>query len=170
MSFACGRKPVARLAAVFASMLIVAVAILPNPARGGSPQELYTLNCWGCHQPHAEGIPGSVPRLAHSMGDFLHVSGGRGYLVQVPGVATAALNDAEIAEVLNWLLFTFNRAELPPGFKPYTASEVKGYRAHHLTNVVETRDSLIKQLKAKGIELPDDRFAGEPVSQQASQH
>jgi hypothetical protein len=98
------------------------------------------------------------------MGDFLKVPGGREYLVQVPGVATAALSDAEIAEVLNWLLFTFNQPELPKDFKPYTATEVALDRAHQLIRVVETRDALIKDLKAKGIELPDDRFSGEPAT------
>lgn len=150
---------------LLATLLGVALLAGAAPARaGGSPAELYTLNCWGCHKPHAEGIPGTVPRLAHSMGDFLHVPGGRAYLVQVPGVATAALSDAEIAEVLNWLLATFNEAELPKDFKPYTADEVARYRAHQLIQVVETRDALVRQLKAKGIEVPDDHVSGEPAA------
>jgi mono/diheme cytochrome c family protein len=162
--------PVALAAALVAVALIaVGIVAASRPAlAGGSPAELYTLNCWGCHKPHAEGIPGTVPRLADSMGDFLHVPGGRAYLVQVPGVATAALSDAEIAEVLNWLLFTFNKAELPEDFKPYTAAEVARYRAHQLIRVVETRDALVKQLKAKGIEVPDDRLAGEPTAPPAA--
>jgi mono/diheme cytochrome c family protein len=164
---ALSTSPVALTDAAVAAVALIVVGVLAvsTPVRaGGSPAELYTLNCWGCHKPHAEGIPGTVPRLAHSMGDFLHVPGGRAYLVQVPGVATAALSDAEIAEVLNWLLFTFNKTELPKGFKPYTAAEVARYRAHQLLRVVETRDALVKQLKAKGIEVPDDRLAGEPTA------
>lgn len=161
-------------AALAAALTIVAfttagtLAAAAPALAGGSPAELYTLNCWGCHKPHAEGIPGTVPRLADSMGDFLHVPGGRAYLVQVPGVATAAMSDAEIAQVLNWLLFTFNKAELPTDFKPYTAAEVARYRAHRLIRVVETRDALVKQLKAKGIDVPDDRLAGEPTAAPAA--
>lgn len=154
-------KPRARAAAVAVlAMLAVGAPVFA----GGSPAELYTLNCWGCHKPHAEGIPGTVPRLAHSMGDFLHVPGGRAYLVQVPGVATAAMSDAEIAKVLNWLLVTFNKDELPEDFKPYTADEVARYRTHQLIRVVETRDALVRELKAKGIEVPDDRISGEPAA------
>jgi mono/diheme cytochrome c family protein len=137
---------------------------------GGSPAELYTLNCWGCHKPRAEGIPGTVPRLANSMGDFLHVPGGREYLVEVPGVAASALSDAEIAEVLNWLLVTFNKAETPPDFKPYTAAEVAKYRPHQLIKITETRDDLVKRLKAKGIVVPDDRLAGEALAPPLAQH
>ncbi len=158
------------LAAAGILALAAAAMVAAAPAQaGGSPAELYTLNCWGCHKPHAEGIPGTVPRLANSMGDFLHVAGGRAYLVQVPGVATAALSDAEIAEVLNWLLVTFNKAELPADFKPYTAAEVARYRAHQLIRIVETRDALVRQLKAKGIEVPDDQLAGEPAGAPAAQ-
>ena len=137
---------------------------------GGSPAELYTLNCWGCHKPRAEGIPGTVPRLANSMGDFLHVPGGREYLVEVPGVAASALSDAEIAQVLNWLLFTFNKAETPPDFKPYTAAEIAKYRPHQLIKITETRDDLVKRLKAKGIVVPDDQLAGEALATPLAQH
>jgi mono/diheme cytochrome c family protein len=104
------------------AVLIVALSIASGALAGGSPAELYTLNCWGCHKPRAEGIPGTVPRLADSMANFLRVPGGREYLVEVPGVAASALSNAEIAEVLNWLLVTFNKAEMPPDFKPYTAA------------------------------------------------
>jgi len=71
-------------------------------ALAASPVELYTLNCWGCHLPHAEGIPGTVPRLAHSMGYFLAIPEGRAYLVQVPGVANSPLDNEQITQVLNW--------------------------------------------------------------------
>ena len=104
------------------------------------------------------------------MGDFLHVPGGREYLVEVPGVAASALSDAEIAQVLNWLLVTFNKAETPPDFKPYTAAEVAKYRPHQLIKITETRDDLVKRLKAKGIVVPDDQLAGEALATPLAQH
>jgi mono/diheme cytochrome c family protein len=152
------------------ALLIVALSIASAALAGGSPAELYTLNCWGCHKPRAEGIPGTVPRLADSMANFLRVPGGREYLVEVPGVAASALSNAEIAEVLNWLLVTFNKAEMPPGFKPYTAAEIARYRPHQLIRITETRDDLVKRLKAKGIIVPDDQVAGEPLATTPSQH
>ena len=154
---------------VVALLPIAALLIAPYAIAAGSPAELYTLNCWGCHKPHAEGIPGTVPRLAHSMGDFLKVPGGREYLVEVPGVAASSLTDAEVAEVLNWLLYTFNKPELPAGFKPYTAAEIAAYRSHQLIRITETRDELVKQLKARGIVVPDDRIAGEALAKPLAQ-
>lgn len=152
------------------AVLIVALSIASAALAGGSPAELYTLNCWGCHKPRAEGIPGTVPRLADSMANFLRVPGGREYLVEVPGVAASALSNAEIAEVLNWLLVTFNKAEMPLDFKPYTAAEIARYRPHQLIRITETRDDLVKRLKAKGIVVPDDQLAGEPLATTPSQH
>ena len=152
------------------AVLIATLWIASAALAGGSPAELYTLNCWGCHKPRAEGIPGTVPRLADSMGDFLRVPGGREYLVEVPGVAASALSNAEIAEVLNWLLITFNKAEMPAEFKPYTSAEIAKYRPHQLIRITETRDDLVKRLKAKGIIVPDDQMAGEPLATTPSQH
>jgi mono/diheme cytochrome c family protein len=152
------------------AVLIAALSFAGTALAGGSPAELYTLNCWGCHKPRAEGIPGTVPRLANSMGYFLHVPGGREYLVEVPGVAASSLSDAEIAEVLNWLLYTFNKAETPAGFKPYTAAEVAKYRSHQLIEITETRDRLVKQLKAKGLIVPDDQVAGEALAAPLARH
>ncbi len=152
------------------AVLIAALSIASTALAGGSPAELYTLNCWGCHKPRAEGIPGTVPRLADSMADFLHVPGGREYLVEVPGVAASALSDAEIAQVLNWLLFNFNKAEMPADFKPYTAAEIARVRPHQLIRITETRDDLVKRLKAKGIIVPDDQLAGEALATPLAQH
>src|SRR5579864_7040514 len=152
------------------AMLIAALSFAGPALAGGSPAELYTLNCWGCHKPRAEGIPGTVPRLADSMANFLRVPGGREYLVEVPGVAASALSNAEIAEVLNWLLVTFNKAEMPLDFKPYTAAEIARYRPHQLIRITETRDDLVKRLKAKGIVVPDDQLAGEALATPLAQH
>jgi len=151
-------------------VLIFALSIASAALAGGSPAELYTLNCWGCHKPRAEGIPGAVPRLADSMADFLLVPGGREYLVEVPGVAASALSDAEVALVLNWLLCTFNKAEVPSDFKPYTAAEIAKDRPHQLINITETRDALVKRLKAKGIIVPDDQLAGQALATPPARH
>ena len=153
------------------AVLVGALALASAARAGGSPPaELYTLNCWGCHKSRAEGIPGTVPRLADSMADFLHVPGGREYLVEVPGVAASSLSDAEIAQVLNWLLFTFNKAEMPADFTPYTAAEVAKYRPHQLIQITEARDVLVERLKAKGIVVPDDQVAGEALATPPVQH
>ncbi|MGC1676570.1 MAG: cytochrome c [Candidatus Binataceae bacterium] len=139
------------LAIVTAALALTLAA--PLASRAAPPAELYTLNCWGCHGAGATGIPGTVPRLAHSMGYFLRIPEGRAYLVQVPGVENSALDDAQTATILNWMLETFSRTELPPDFKPYTAAEVKTYRAHRLESVIDTRSALAKKLAAQGCSI-----------------
>jgi mono/diheme cytochrome c family protein len=138
-----------RTFAIATAAFAVALAA-PLASQAESPAEMYTLNCWGCHGAGAKGIPGTVPRLAHSMGYFLRIPEGRAYLVQVPGVENSALDDAQTAIILNWMLDTFSRAELPPDFKPYTAAEVKAYRAHRLESVIDTRSALAKKLATQG--------------------
>jgi len=125
------------------------------PALAESASQLYTMNCWGCHSPHAEGLPGSVPRLAHSMGYFLHLPEGRTYLVRVPGVANSPLNDQQIADVLNWMLNTFSKDELPKDFVPYTVEDVRAHRPQPILNVKDARRALAKQLATMGYTVSD---------------
>jgi hypothetical protein len=68
-----------------------------------NPAQDYTLFCMGCHAAQAEGVPGKVPPLAHSLGLFMRTAAGRNYLLRVPGAANSALSDAQLAAVLNWL-------------------------------------------------------------------
>jgi mono/diheme cytochrome c family protein len=143
-------------------LLTVSIAILAAApfARATPADQLYTLNCWGCHQPRAQGIPGSVPRLADSMGYFLYIPEGRAYLAEVPGVAAAPLSDEEAARVLNWILVTFSKAQLPEHFVPYTAAEVHQCRTHKLVNVIDTRRRLAAKLSAMGLKVShDDRLS-----------
>ena len=60
----------------------------------------YMLNCQGCHGPEGRGSP-DVPALRNFSGYFLHVPEGRDFLVQVPGVANAALAPEALAQLLN---------------------------------------------------------------------
>ena len=89
----------------------------------------YMLHCQGCHLPGAEGSEGRVPPMNDFVGYFLHSKAGREFLIRVPGVAHAALTDDEIAELMNWLLPRFSRAQLPKQFEPFTVAEVSRLRA-----------------------------------------
>lgn len=146
-------------------LLLALILTIVTPAMAGEPPppshqkypapiQLYVMNCWGCHKPGGEGIPGTVPRLKDTVGNFLRVPGGRQYLIEVPGVAGSALSNAQVAEVLNWLLVTFSKAQLPPDFKPYTEAEVARYRPHELNNIQTVRNDLVAKLSARGIALP----------------
>jgi|SRR5208282_2862047 len=137
-------------AAALASVLALAI-----PARAESPQNLYMLNCWGCHRPNGEGIPGTAPRL-HDAADFLRVPGGREYLIRVPGVAQSSLSDADTATVMNWIIENFSKGRVPSDFKPYTANEIHQSRAQqHLLDLTDTRKALVQKMVVLKIRSPD---------------
>ena len=107
----------------------------------------YMLNCQGCHLPDGSGFPArQVPDLRNQMGRFLSVPGGRDFLVQVPGSAQTALNDADLARLLNWMLLRFSAAQLPADFQPYTAAEIGALRKQPLAQVSEVRSELLERI------------------------
>src|ERR1700733_2520718 len=88
----------------------------------------WTLNCQGCHRPDGTGSDATAPSLAGTVARFLSVPGGREYLGRVPGVATSPLSNADLSEVMNWMLWRFDREHLPANFQPYTAAEIGQWR------------------------------------------
>ena len=106
-------------------------------------QNNYMLNCQGCHQADGRGLKGSVPDMRNFVGRFLATDGGREFLVQVPGSANSPLSDAELAELLNWILLSMSHAELPADFQRYSAGEVSALRAQPLIDVAARRVELV---------------------------
>lgn len=97
---------------------------IPGVENAARARQNWMLSCQGCHRADATGTPQTTPTMAGFVAKFLHLPGGREYLVRVPGVATAALSDADLAEVVNWSLVRFDPANVPADFKPYTPAEV----------------------------------------------
>lgn len=108
----------------------------------------YILFCQGCHSPDAMGSEGRIPRMNNYVGHFLKVNGGREYLVRVPGSANAAINDEQLAELLNWIVMNYSGSSLPEGFVPYTETEVGKLREKPLMEVVEHREQLVDKINA----------------------
>ncbi len=117
-------------------------------AQGTSGPALdYAVTCQGCHRADGAGTPGTVPALAGSVGKFLRVPGGREFLVRVPGVAQAPLDDAALAAVLNWMLERFGQDDVPKAFVPYAAEEVSRLRRRPLTDVQGVRRQLVEAIE-----------------------
>lgn len=135
----------ALLALTLASQL--AFAEPHQPINAQRAQINYMLNCQGCHKADGSGLEDSVPSMRGFVGRFLEVPGGREFLVQVPGSANSPLNDAELAELLNWILTTMSERQLDADFQPYTEQEVARYRQDLLVNVSETRSRLVDQIQ-----------------------
>ena len=138
--------------AVFWAVAVFLVSTAPANAQAPSAYDQATwnrwaLNCQGCHRPNGGGTPGGAPPMRGVVGSFLRVEGGRAYLTQVPGVATAPLRDEELAQLLNYVLRRFDGAGLPDDFKPYTAAEVAaGRRTLLRTDAAAIRRRLMARL------------------------
>jgi hypothetical protein len=128
----------------------------------------FAFRCRGCHGFAGEGTPGHVPRLDGFVGFFTQVDGGRDYLMRVPGVARAKLDDARLAAVLNWMLEVYGGDTVAPGFAPYTEVEVGVARRQPLTATrAATRARLILELRERGLIAPD-ADAGLPIAELAN--
>lgn len=118
------------------------VAPMPRAA------QTYATNCQGCHGDLGSSAK-EIPTLVGRVGYFARLPEGRRYLVQVPNVALNPSSDADIAAVLNWVLMTYSRAQLPGQFRPYTAQEVAELRKARI-DVVAERQRIVRQLLAAG--------------------
>ncbi len=117
-------------------------AVEINDARA---QFNYQMFCQGCHTPDGVGAV-TVPRMKDHVGYFLETPRGRDYLVRVPGSATSALSDEQLAEVLNWILENFAGDSLSPDYVAYTSDEVGRVRRQPLNEVEDYRAELLVEI------------------------
>lgn len=129
------------LLALSASAALGAVAY--DPPHRAAPVN-YALHCQGCHLPDGSGMPGKVPDMRGQLGRYMRVPGGRDYIVQVPGSATARISDREAADLLNWLVPRMGPDD--KAFTPYTAREVGPLRRNWLKQPLAVRTALLAQL------------------------
>jgi mono/diheme cytochrome c family protein len=121
-----------------------------------SPAHDYMLHCMGCHGATAEGVPGKVPPLAHTLIQFMRSPAGRIYVLRVPGASNSTLTDAQLAEVLNWIAARFGGEQLTASVAPFTASEVAAHRHVPMASVQATRREVLKELATSGSAPADD--------------
>ncbi|NKB34427.1 MAG: cytochrome c [Pseudomonadales bacterium] len=115
-------------------LVALLVALLSSSVFAASPRINYLLYCSGCHRPLGEGNPPNVPTLHNELGMMMSVPEMRGYLARVPGSAHAPITNAELTDVLNWMLEQFNADTLPKDFEKLTVDEVTKARAEILAD------------------------------------
>ena len=147
-----------RASAATLALALAAIAFQQSASAEVSAREKYVLFCAGCHGYEGEGGGGggSTRRIASfvdQVGTFLRDRDGRRYLVNVGGVSSAGMNDAETAIVLNYILGTFGRHSTPPDFKPYTAGEIASLRLDAVADPPAMRREIAARLRKKGIFL-----------------
>jgi cytochrome c5 len=132
------------------------LAPMPRPA------QIYAKNCQGCHGELGTSVK-EIPTLTGRVGYFARLPDGRRYLVQVPNVALNPSSDEDIAELLNWVLATYSRAQLPADFQPYTAAEVHGLRQARI-DVITERRRIVEELVVSGSIASADVLALPPLA------
>ena len=116
----------------------------------------YVLRCIGCHVADGTGLPGAgIPNFVDQVGVFAGLPEGRAYLMHVPGVIGSSLSDAEIADVLNYIMEKWAGPSLPPNYVPFSAGEVATLRVAKVGNAVKYRRIVAERLAAAGIEVPE---------------
>lgn len=136
-------------------ILVCLALLLPGamPASAGalSPHASYILQCSGCHLLNGEGAPAAgIPTFPGSVGLIAGADIGRTYMMHVPGVVSASLSDAEIAEVVNYVLDSWG-----DGAAHFTAEEVSRRRAIPVGDVVAFRREVAAELATEGITIAD---------------
>ena len=131
----CLDRPLATLS------LFLGLVFAPAIASSATPQFNYLLHCGGCHIEDGSGMGDIVPDLNEDLGYFASFKEGRSYLVRVPGAAHSPLSDADLAEVMNWMLRTFAAADDPT---PYSEAEVTANRRVRMNDVHAVRKQLLE--------------------------
>ncbi|MBE0579558.1 hypothetical protein [Devosia sp.] len=137
---------------------IVIVLLATGIASGAerTPKASFILKCAGCHLSDGTGMPGSgIPDFVGKVGVFAALPEGRAYLLHVPGVIGSSLSDAQIAEVLNYIMDTWAGASLPADYRPFEAAEVSALRQQNVGNAVKFRRIVVDKLEAMGLSVAD---------------
>ena len=125
--------------------LLLMLSLAACATSAADPQTDYLLYCRGCHLANGESVPPDVPTLVDEIGRIVSVPGGREYVIRVPGVSQTAMNDEQLADVLNWVLAEFNADTTPTNFKPYDAEEVGEARVKLLIDPLKYRVTLLEK-------------------------
>ncbi|MEQ8314780.1 MAG: hypothetical protein RL839_04910 [Gammaproteobacteria bacterium] len=115
------------------------------PLQAANPRTNYLLYCSGCHLVNGEGNHPNVPTLHGELGRMMTVPAMREYLVRIPGASQAPIDDAELTEVINWVLEQWNAETLPEGFTKLTEEEVSAARKNILADPLRYRSEHWKE-------------------------
>jgi hypothetical protein len=113
---------------------VAAVGDRPMPVMDPARTQ-FILRCGGCHGTLGLSPPRSVPVLRGMAGWFLCTQAGREYIVRLPNVSRAQLDDSGLADVLNFVAFDLGETSAPAGAKRFSSQEVAQIRARPLNDV-----------------------------------
>ena len=96
----------------------------------------YVEHCAGCHGVQGKSAPAELPELRDRVGWFMCTPETRAYLLQLPNVAhSRILDNQELADMMNFVVFGLGGSSAPAGARPFTADEVGKERKLPLESV-----------------------------------
>jgi mono/diheme cytochrome c family protein len=146
-------------AGCIALLVTLAVSARDAPSRFDSGRSSYLEGCGGCHGILGSAPHSNIPELRDMVGIFMCTQAGREYVVRLPNVAFAAVDDAGLADLMNYVVFRLGGVSLPDGVKPYTAAEVAALRRRPLKNqpLLKMREEILIQA-ARNCERLNDKL------------
>ncbi len=93
----------------------------------------YLKGCAGCHGVRGEAEH-ALPRMEGFVGAFLCSAEARAYIVRLPNVAFSTLDDRDLADMMNYVVFDLGGQSAPKGARPYSPAEVAMLRRRPLKN------------------------------------
>jgi hypothetical protein len=133
-SHRCGTSKCASLAAITLVLGHSVTTTAETPLHMSAAQAHYLESCGGCHGILGNSSKKEIPELRGAVGQFLCTRAGREYIVRLPNVAFAALDDRLLADVMNFVVFAMGGPSIPAGARPYSAAEVAVLRTQPLKN------------------------------------
>jgi hypothetical protein len=99
-------------------------------------QSDFIENCAGCHGVRGSTVPAHLPEIKDRVGWFMCTPESRAYLLRLPNVAHSRITDnAQLADLMNYVVFVLGGKSVPAGSKPFTGEEVAHERQFALTSV-----------------------------------
>lgn len=121
----------------------------PYPREMDLAQSNYVEHCGGCHGIQGDAAPANLPTLRGRVGWFMCTPEARSYLMRLPNVARSRITDNDdLADLLNFMVFSLGGTSTPKGAKPFTGAEVARERQNPFTSVslVKTRATMVDTL------------------------
>lgn len=114
-----------------------------NPARIN-----YLGQCGGCHGLQGDTAPAPVPVLRGRIGYFMRSVSGREYLIRLPNVSRAKIDDDALAAMMNFVVAAFGPYSGPAKTRLFSADEVRRLRNRAMfgAEIELTRRSVVNEL------------------------
>jgi hypothetical protein len=110
------------------------IAYTESPPQMSPAQSHYLKGCGGCHGIQGTSSKQDIPQLRGLVGQYLCTPAGRAYLVRLPNVAFADMDDALLADVMNFVVFRLGEGSAPAYARAYSPREVADLRHRPLKN------------------------------------